>query len=150
MAIYLSNRQKALPIKDATLKRRLGKILKELNLSEAHVSISITDDAEIQDINQQYRGVNAPTNVLAFAMEEGPEITGGTHGPRILGDVVISGETILAEAPTMGYTDGEMFYFYLVHGLLHLLGYDHEKSTEEATRQEDETERLWNLIRHDL
>ena len=147
MAIYLSNRQKALPIKDATLKRRLGKILKELDISEAHVSISLTDDAEIRDINNQYRGVDAPTNVLAFAMEEGPEIMGG---PRLLGDIVISGETILAEAPTMGYTDGEMFYFYLVHGLLHLLGYDHEQSPEEATRQEAETERLWNLIRHDL
>jgi probable rRNA maturation factor len=43
-----------------------------------------------------------------------------------------------------------MFYFYLVHGLLHLIGYDHERGAEEAARQEAETERLWNLIEHSL
>ena len=147
MAIYLSNRQKALPIKTATLRRRLGRLLKELDLAEADLSVTVTDDAEIQEINRQYRGVDRPTNVLAFAMEEGEPLPGA---PRVLGDIVISGETIIREAPPLGYTDGEMFYFYLVHGLLHLIGYDHELGSEEEARQAAETERLWSLIKHEL
>jgi len=147
MAIYLSNRQKALPIKTANLRRRLGKLLKVLDLNEADLSVTVTGDEDIQAINRDYRGVDAPTNVLAFALEEGEPLPGA---PRVLGDIVISAETIMREAPPLGYTDGEMFYFYLVHGLLHLIGYDHELGPEEAARQEAETERLWNLINHSL
>ncbi|MDR2945333.1 MAG: rRNA maturation RNase YbeY [Candidatus Adiutrix sp.] len=147
MAIYLSNRQKALPIKSANIRRRLARLLKELGLSEADLSVTVTGDESIRDINRQYRGVDKATNVLAFAMEEGEPLPGA---PRVLGDIVISAETIQREAPPLGYTDGEMFYFYLVHGLLHLIGYDHEKSPGEAARQEAETERLWGLINHGL
>jgi len=147
MAIYLSNRQKALPIKTANLRRRLAKLLKELDLTEADLSVTVTDDAEIREINRQYRGADKATNVLAFALEEGEPMPGA---PRVLGDIVISAETIRQEAGPLGYTDGEMFYFYLVHGLLHLIGYDHELGPEEAARQEAETERLWGLINHSL
>lgn len=147
MAIYLSNRQKALPIKTANLRHRLTKLLKELELSEADLSVTVCGDEEIREINRDYRGVDAPTNVLAFALEEGEPLPGV---PRVLGDIVISAETIRREAPPLGYTDGEMFYFYLVHGLLHLIGYDHELGPEEAARQEVETERLWSMINHGL
>lgn len=147
MAIYLSNQQKALPIKTANLRRRLTKLLKELGLEEAELSVTVTDDENIRRINCQYRGVDAPTNVLAFALEEGPPLVGA---PRVLGDIIISTETIQREAGPLGYTDGEMFYFYLVHGLLHLIGYDHEKGPEETQRQEEETERLWAMINHSL
>ena len=147
MAIYLSNRQKALPIKTANLRRRLTRLLKEMDISEADLSVTVTDDAEIRSINHQYRGADKATNVLAFALEEGEPLPGA---PRVLGDIVISAETIQKEAGPLGYTDGEMFYFYLVHGLLHLIGYDHERGPEEAARQEAETERLWGLINHGL
>ncbi len=147
MGIYLSNRQKSLPIKTANLRRRLARLMKELDLAEADLSVTVTDDAAIREINREYRGVDAPTNVLAFALEEGEPLPGA---PRVLGDIVISAETIRREAPPLGYTDGEMFYFYLVHGLLHLIGYDHEQGSEEAARQEAETERLWSLINHSL
>jgi len=147
MAIYLSNRQKALPIKTANIRRRLTKLLKELDLTEADLSVTVTDDAEIRSINHQYRGVDKATNVLAFALEEGEPMPGA---PRVLGDIIISAETIQQEAGPLGYTDGEMFYFYLVHGLLHLIGYDHERGAEDAASQEAETERLWGLINHSL
>ncbi len=151
MAIYLSNRQKALPIDRAKLRRRLTRLLKELGLAEADLSVSVIDDEEIRAINRQYRRVDAPTNVLAFALEEGPaEVAPPPGAPRVLGDVVISAETIRREAGPLGYTDNEMFYFYLIHGLLHLIGYDHELGPAEAARQEAETERLWNLIDHAL
>lgn len=147
MAIFLSNRQKTLPIKAANLRRRLFKLLKELNLSETVLSVTICDDETIQAINHDYRAVDAPTNVLAFSLEEGAPQPGA---PRVLGDIIISAETIRREAPPLGYTDGEMFYFYLIHGLLHLIGYDHELGPEQAARQEAETERLWLMINHSL
>jgi metalloprotein, YbeY/UPF0054 family len=147
MAIYLSNRQKALPINTAKLRRRLARLLKELGLTEADLSVSLVDDESIRRINREYRGVDAPTNVLAFALEEGEPMPGA---PRVLGDVVISTETIMREAPPLGYSDAGMLYFYLIHGLLHLIGYDHELGAAEAARQEVETERLWHLIDHGL
>lgn len=147
MAIYLSNRQKALPINSGKLRRRLVRLLKALGLSEADLSVTITDDESIRQINREYRGLDAPTNVLAFALEEGEPMPGA---PRVLGDVLISAETIMREAPPLGYSDAGMLYFYLIHGLLHLIGYDHELGPEEAARQEAETERLWNLIDHAL
>lgn len=147
MAIYLSNRQKALPINTAKLRRRLARLLRELGLTEADLSVTIVDDPAIAEVNRDYRGVDAPTNVLAFAMEEGEPLPGA---PRVLGDVLISAETIMREAPPLGYTEAGMFYFYLIHGLLHLIGYDHEQGPTEAAGQEAETERLWNLIDHGL
>ena len=147
MAIHLLSKQKTLPIRPKAMRRRLNVLMKDLGLSETELSITITDDREIRAINAQYRGVDKATNVLAFALEEGPLMPGA---PRVLGDIVISADTIRREAGPLGYTDGEMLYFYLVHGLLHLIGYDHEKGPKEAARQEAETERLWNMIRHDL
>ena len=147
MAIYLSNRQKALPINREKLRRRLTRLMKELGLAEADLSVSVVTDEEIRAVNRDYRGVDKPTNVLAFALEEGEPMPGA---PRVLGDLLISGETIMREAPPLGYSDAEMFYFYLIHGLLHLIGYDHEKSPREAGRQEAETQRLWDLIDHAL
>ena len=129
------------------MRRRLNVLMKDLDLVGAELSVTITGDREIKEINAQYRGVNKATNVLAFALEEGPPVPGIL---RVLGDIVISAETIQREAGPLGYTDGEMLYFYLIHGLLHLIGYDHEQGPDEAARQEAETERLWNLIRHDL
>lgn len=149
MAVHLSNRQKALPLNRAQFRRRLVRLLKILDLTGAEVSVSVVGDEEIRRINREYRGVDSPTNVLAFALEDNEEgwptleIIGA---PRVLGDIVLSADTIIREAPPLGYTAEEMLYFYLIHGLLHLLGYDHERGPAEAARQESETDRLWQLL----
>ncbi len=154
MAIYLSNRQKALPINRGKLLRRVLKILKELNLADAELSISVISDEEMREINRQYRGRDKPTNVLSFAQDDAGANYDGIPtpkgAPRILGDVILAAETVQREAGELGYTDQEMFYFYLIHGLLHLIGYDHELGEDEAKRQEAETERLWQLIDHEM
>ncbi len=130
MAIYLSNRQKALPIDDAGLENKLSRLMEILDLAEAELSVTLMDDEEIRALNREYRGVDRATNVLSFAQEEGqPQPPGAA---RLLGDIVISTETIMREAPPLGYTDEEMLYFYLIHGFLHLIGYDHELGEEEA------------------
>ncbi|MGL4208595.1 MAG: rRNA maturation RNase YbeY [Candidatus Adiutrix sp.] len=150
MPIYILNEQKAMVIKAPALRRQLNKILKELDLSQAELSILITHDEKMRQINQEHRGLDKTTNVLAFALEDDFSSSNEQGLPRILGDIVISTETILREASELGYTPAEMFYFYLIHGLLHLIGYDHELSPAEAMRQENETERLWGTIEHSL
>ena len=151
MPIYLSNRQKALPINETALKRRLGRLLRELDLAGAELSVSLVGDEEMRALNCRYRRRNRPTNVLAFPLGEG--VPGPPGGPRALGDVVVSTETLIREAGApgwAGFSVGELLYFHLVHGLTHLLGYDHERGPAEAARQEAETSRLWGLIRHSL
>ena len=156
MPVYLSNRQKDLPINEIALKRRLGRLMREAGLAGAGLSVSLVDDEEMRTLNQRYRGRDRPTNVLSFPLElsfpdEEPRPPGGA--PRMLGDVVVSTETVLRQAGEpgwAGFTVGGLLYFHLVHGLTHLLGYDHERGPAEAARQEAETSRLWGLIRHSI
>ena len=100
-----------------------------MGCNRAELSISIVDDAEIEALNQKYLNRNGPTNVIAFPMRTGQfsDIT-----PHLLGDVVISIETAASEGERSGISLEERFTQLLVHGILHLLGYDHEKTKEEA------------------
>jgi probable rRNA maturation factor len=151
MTIYLSNRQKTLPINETALKRRLGRLLRELDLAGVDLSVSLVGDEEMRALNRRYRRRNRPTNALSFP--QGEEDIRPPGAPRALGDVVVSVETIIREAREPGwaeFTVGGLLYFHLVHGLTHLLGHDHERGPAEAARQEAETLRLWGLIRHSL
>ena len=144
MSIYLTIKSNALPINRQTLRRRVAKLLAELNYADWDLSLLVTDDAGIKEINREYRQKNKATNVLSFSMLEGEPMPGA---PAILGDLVISAETIIKESASLGYTPEEMFYFYLIHGLLHLVGYDHEKGAREAQAQEAENLRLFQQIK---
>jgi probable rRNA maturation factor len=86
------------------------------------IGVLLTDDAGIRALNRQWRGQDKPTNVLSFPAPEHP----GRPGPRPLGDVALAGETVLREAEAEGKTFADHVAHLLVHGALHLLGYDHE------------------------
>lgn len=103
----------------------------------------LVDDAIIGRLNQDYLSRSGPTNVIAFPMGEGE--FGQVH-PELLGDVVISVETALNEAPETGYSLEEMLDFYLIHGILHLMGYDHEGSAGEAARMEAASQDVWRKL----
>lgn len=89
----------------------------------------LADDAWISELNEHYRGRSGPTNVLSFPQEDQftPSFTG-----RMLGDIVVSVETAAREAELEGCSLESRVHRLLCHGLLHLLGYDHEGSEEEA------------------
>ena len=82
----------------------------------------LTDDAQIQELNRTWRGKDKPTNVLSFPAPEQP----GSDGPRHLGDIALASETLVREAEEESKELAHHFTHLIVHGVLHLLGYDHE------------------------
>jgi probable rRNA maturation factor len=111
---------------------------------DGELSILIVDDSRIAKLNRKYLQRCGPTNVIAFPMREGhfSEIT-----PQLLGDVVISAETAQREGRMAGITMQERLTELLVHGILHLMGYDHEKTEQEAQEMEQKSSELLELIR---
>ena len=110
------------------------------------MSILFTSDTHISELNRLYLGRTGPTNVLAFPMSEG-EPAGGTSG--MLGDVVISVDTAVKEALSAGGTLEETIYRLLIHGILHLMNYDHERSDLEERRMGKEERRLLALMKEE-
>ena len=107
--------------------------LKAHDAESCEVSILLTDDANIRQLNRDYRGIDAPTDVLAFSMREGED---GDVNPSLLGDLVVSLETAARQAATTdglsgvcGNLEAETALL-TVHGILHLLGYDHQTQKE--------------------
>ena len=114
------------------------RILDDSGRSEAELSIFITDDEEIGSLNRIYRAIDRPTDVLSFSQLEGE---GPIIAPQLLGDVVISWETAQRQALELGHTIQFEMKRLLVHGVLHLLGFDHEKDEEWARIMKEEEEK---------
>ena len=106
---------------------------------DAEVSVTLTNDAHIHALNRDYRGVDRPTDVLSFALTESeePEIFDAPGGV-VLGDLVISLERAAAQAETYGHSFLRELSFLTVHGMLHLLGYDHIKEEERLEMEEEQ------------
>lgn len=103
----------------------------------------MVDDDEMTHLNLEYLARNHPTNVLAFPMREGEN--GHLH-PHLLGDVIISTETAEREARHGGVILQEEMALLLVHGILHLLGYDHEGDPDEAAAMEAKEQEILNRL----
>jgi len=112
---------------------------------ETELSISIVGDRTIRAINREYLAKDRPTNVISFPLQEG-ECAG--IAPHALGDVVISADTAAREAAAGDMETFARLSFLLLHGILHLCGYDHERSGEaEAVRMEKKERELFNLLK---
>ncbi len=105
---------------------------------DAELSILILNNAGIREINREYLQRDRPTNVISFAMQEGE---GAGLYPLVLGDVVISAEWAAADAAAADIPFEHELWFLLLHGILHLLGYDHERGTQQEAEQMEAKER---------
>jgi probable rRNA maturation factor len=114
-----------------------------LGYPDAQLSILIVDDPHIAELNMKYLNHQGATNVISFPMQEGPfaDIT-----PDLLGDVVISADTAHREADEAGMPMEERINQLLIHGILHLIGYDHVNSKEEAALMEKKSEELMAML----
>jgi probable rRNA maturation factor len=114
-----------------------------LGSPEGELSILLVNDSEIKILNKNYLNRSGPTNVIAFPMKEGDF---SDINPQLLGDVVISMETAGREALQSGINTEERFAHLLVHGILHLFGFDHENSEQDALKMEEKSNELLKLI----
>ena len=124
------------------------RILSASECPDAELSILIVDDAEIRIINRDYLHKDRSTNVISFAMREGE---GGGIQPDLLGDVVISAETAARDAAEAEVPFVSELYFLLLHGILHLLGYDHERGSDaDARHMEAREQELFALLKEEF
>jgi probable rRNA maturation factor len=109
-------------------------LLAEVDIGTPHatVAIMLSSDAEVRQLNAKWRGIDNATNVLSFPAPEAP---GDLEQVEFLGDIALACETVLAEAADQGTTPAHHLQHLVVHGLLHLLGYDHE-NTDDASEME--------------
>lgn len=110
-----------------------------MGCEDAELSIWLCDDPAIQDLHHRYFGLDTPTNVISFAQHEGEF---ADLDPEILGDVVIGVDTARRDAEAGGLALDDELLFLLIHGILHLIGYDHEgaeahRAAEMETREEE-------------
>jgi len=113
------------------------------NTADTELSIVLTDDPAMRRLNRDYRGRDRTTNVLSFPAENnGP---GHATGPRLLGDVILALETVEREAEAAGLEPSDHAAHLIVHGILHLLGYDHATDAEAAVMERLESRILSHL-----
>jgi len=117
-----------------------------LDRPDGELSILITDDRQIAEINEQYLNHEGPTNVISFSMMEG-DFSDVNPDATVLGDVVISIETADREAADAKMPMEERFIELLIHGILHIFGYDHERPEADAQQMADKSEELMGIVR---
>ena len=161
--LLINTRRGIKPPNVTRIKKRLQSILKELSNPEGELSILFTGDAEIKKLNCTYRGVSRTTDVLSFPSKGGPghaaperlrlrlKPAAAAHGraggpvPEMLGDIAVSIPAARRQAKSIGSSLERETLFLLVHGLLHILGYDHERSKKSAAHMELLQKRLMSV-----
>lgn len=131
--------------------RQLKSLAKQVLQAEdcgknTEVSILLTNDEEIAELNKEYRDTEGPTDVLSFSQVEGDEEFAPDMDEHLLGDIVISVETAKRQAEEAGKSTEDEVHMLLTHGLLHLLGYDHAEP-EEAEQMFARQNELLNSIK---
>ena len=140
MRVLLDNQQDSQPLNLKRLERIGLFLLNELNLTDAELSIVFVSDGAIAELNATYRNKTGPTNVLSFSMQEGEY----AHlRQNMLGDIILSVDTILREANEFNVSFEKRLIFLLIHGLLHLIGFDHETNDADAEKMEQQTQNLF-------
>lgn len=149
VTVYFSNNQKAVKITPELkklLKKAVVTALEYENFGrDAELSLSFVTNEEIRELNSEYRGVDRPTDVLSFPMIDGDADEGDIDmysGAVVLGDIIISAEKAVEQAEVYGHSVERELAFLAVHSVLHLLGYDHERSPEEEKDMFERQEKI--------
>jgi probable rRNA maturation factor len=142
--VLVANRQRKIVVDCKRLRGVADCVLESLGFEDAELSVLLVSNRRIAQLNRDYRGHDRPTDVLAFSQWEG-----GADGfnPAWLGDVVISAETAEEQAEREGAPLNHELDLLLVHGILHLIGYDHTRGSEEAAEMRRKQRQLLRGIR---
>jgi probable rRNA maturation factor len=149
--VEISDQQTHLDVRDERIREVIGRVLREEGIGSAEISVALVDDAAIHKINRDFLGHDYPTDVVSFLLdsESRHPITGDFAGVRSLeGELVVSTETAVREAAAHGWTADDELLLYVVHGLLHLCGYDDltDDARPAMRRRELQVLAQWQLI----
>lgn len=124
LAVEISDRQKVLRVAAEPLKRLMRRALAAEGVAQAELSILLVDDRRMAKLHEQWLGIPGPTDVITFDLTESG--AAGPHEARagLQGDIVVSAETARRTSRQLGWTPRQELILYLLHGLLHLTGYD--------------------------
>jgi len=128
------------------IKRLSNWVLDQCGVKDYNVSLLVVDDREITGMNSLYRNKKVPTNVLSFPFAEGADASLATLPVKELGDIIISVDTALRESIEYKQTLHERISWLIIHGMLHLLGYDHERSEKDAEEMFAKENELLNKL----
>lgn len=137
MPVLIRNRQRKQKVDTDRIRDFAQRLLDRLGCGTKEVSLVIVNDRQITEINRDYLGKNRPTNVISFAMGEGEF---GDLGSGLLGDVVVSVDTASRDALASEADPTDELDFLIIHGVLHLLGYEHEKAEDARSMRKKEAE----------
>lgn len=147
--ITLKNNVRKIRVNKNTIIANMQKILHILNYDEFDIGILLTTNKTIRTYNKQYRGKDKPTDILSFSyhpdLKPGQRIKPKTDDDKNLGDLIISLEYVQEDAKKWEQTFEQRMKILLVHGVCHLLGYDHEKDEEYEVMHKKEQEILQQL-----
>ncbi len=143
MALCLVNRQAAVPLDCEFIRIRLETVLSELEVERRELEVELVDDPAITLLNEKFFSRRNPTNVISFPLAAADDRFAG----EFLGTIVVSVETARCETAGLGYTPEEGVLYYLIHGLLHLLGYEHVGVDDEiGAAMEKRQDELFTLL----
>jgi probable rRNA maturation factor len=143
MEVLIKNQQKIAKIHRRRIREIIKNIIQYLKVDEnTEISILFTDDKFIKSLNKKYRGINKSTDVLTFNLEEGDLKFPEVDKNKLLGDIVVSVETAQRQANNLNHNLENELMILLTHGLLHLIGYDHEEDRDNKIMQVKENEIL--------
>jgi len=125
---------------EAVVRRAIETALADVGMSEGETGVVLCDDARMRELNRNWRGKDQPTNVLSF-----PVKASGDTSTRHFGDIVIAYETLTREAEAEGKTAEAHLCHLAVHGVLHLLGFDHENDSDADAMENRERKILARL-----
>ncbi len=131
--VSVLNRQDRVPVDRRKIGAAARRILNRLGYQGYELTVVLVDDREITRLNRRYFRRNRPTNVISFPMMDGTPLS---IQAKMLGDVIISADTAKRDAEEVGKKAGEEILFLLIHGILHLAGYDHEGAKKERSEME--------------
>lgn len=143
MKIKIKNNQRKIPINQKEIIHLIKNVLRLKGISKAQCGIWFVGKRRIRSLNRKFRKINRPTDVLAFSMREGK---GGHLHPEILGDLVICPEMAQKYAKIYKTTTSHEIYLYLIHGILHLLGYADTTFQKHSLMQREQAKILKKII----
>ncbi|MGA2798001.1 MAG: rRNA maturation RNase YbeY [Thermoguttaceae bacterium] len=134
LSITVTDAQKQLPADKKRLRRAVRTILKDKSIERAKIDVAVVDDRTIAELHQRYLDDPDPTDVLSFLLERSPK--------NLEGEIVVSADTARASAARYNWTAADELLLYVIHGALHLVGYDDNTVKKRTKMQEQECEYL--------